>query len=219
MSVTKKEIIDDIMLRVSSSKPSSDLNLGRSQLEHFVDLSRDKFVSALLVESAKFDGNFIDPTYIKTETALSGLNTTPISVAVTQPVLSVPKSDHGMIRVMITSTIDSTTVRVHEVDLFELSNMEAMEFTAPSALRPVYYRKEQTLYFKGLANAYTDYVVVADYVESMVGSTSDYSISEAHLHDITLMAENMARQLLGVPILDNINDGDQNSQTQNRQRR
>ena len=225
MAVTAKSramIVDDISLRLQQGKPSGDFEVPRAQIEHILDQVRDEFVATLVVEAAKIDGNFRDPTYIVTETFSTALDTTPLTVLMTQNILSVPKNDYGLVRVMVTST-SGGTVRVHKVDLFELHNMEAMEFTAPSETRPVVYRKEQTLYFKGLAQVFGNYTSIEiDYIESMVGSDTNFSISGVHVSAVTKMAEDVLRKQMGLIIYDTINDGDQNSQVntqQTRQRR
>jgi hypothetical protein len=87
-----------------------------------------------------------------------------------------------------------------------------MEQTRPSASKPVVYRKEQTLYVKGLPNAYGDYTLEVDFVQAMIGSTTDYSISETHLLEITELAEAIGKRELGILIVDAVNDGDQNPQ-------
>ena len=94
-----------------------------------------------------------------------------------------------------------------------------MEFAAPDNSHPVCYREGQDLYFSGLhADSATASGIAArasnvtvEYVESMVGSDTDYSISGAHVEQVTEMAENIGRRQLGLIIVDPINDGDQNN--------
>ena len=175
-------------------------------------MARDRVVSKYVFDSARYDGQFIDPTYIKTQTAIAALDTTPISFLVTEPILSTPLNDSALVRVRVTSATASTTVRAAKVDLFQADNIDVMAQTAPSASKPVVYRKEQTLYVKGLPNAYGDYTLEVDFVQAMLGSSTDYSISEVHVIEITELAENIGKRELGILIVDDVNDGDQNAQ-------
>jgi hypothetical protein len=175
-------------------------------------MARDRVVAKFIFEAARYDGQFIDPTYILTQTAIAALDTTPISFLVTEPILSTPLNDSSVVRVRVTSTADSTVVRAAKVDLFQADNIDLMEQTKPSASKPVVYRKGQTLYVKGLPNAYGDYTVEIDFVQAMIGSSTDYSVSEIHVMEITDMAQLIGEKELGILIVDAVNDGDQNPQ-------
>ena len=175
-------------------------------------MARDRVVAKYIFDSARYDGQFIDPTYILTQTAIAALDTTPISFLVTEPILSTPLNDSSVIRVRVTSTLASTVVRAAKVDLFQADNIDLMEQTKPSASKPVVYRKGQTLYVKGLPNAFGDYTLEVDYVQAMIGASTDYSVSEAHVEEITESAELIGKRELGILIIDDVNDGDQNKQ-------
>lgn len=216
MAITKAEIRDDIILRLTQAQPSSDFEVPNAQVERWVDMARDRVVAEYVFKAAKYDGNFIDASYIKTDT-FDSMEANHV-YTVKQPILSTPLNDSSLIRVRVTSVIEATTVRALKVDLFQLDNIETMCQTKPSESNPVVYRKENILYFKGLGNAFGDYTVEVDYVQAMVGSTTDYSISEAHLEVVTEMAENIGRRELGMIIIDEINDGTQNSQLKQNRR-
>lgn len=216
MAITKAEIRDDIILRLTQGQPTSDFEIPNAQIDRWIDIARDRVVAEYVFKSAKYDGNFIDPSYIKTDTF--GAMLTGYTFLVSEPILSTPLNDSSLIRVRVKSVIGGSTVRASKVDLFQLDNIEVMCQTAPSESKPIVYRKENTLYFKGLSQVVADYTVEVDYVQAMIGSSTDYSISEAHLELVTEIAENIGRKELGMIIIDEINDGSQNSQLKQNRR-
>lgn len=216
MAITKAEIRDDIILRLTQAQPTSDFEVPNTQIDRWIDIARDRVVSKYIFNSAKYDGSFIDPTYIKTD-SFTAMEAGYI-YTIAEPILSTPLNDSSLLRVRVKSVIDATTVRALKVDLFQLDNIETMCQTAPSASKPIVYRKGNIIYFKGFSNVVSDYTVEVDYVQAMTGSTTDYSISEAHLDEITEIAENIGRRELGMLIIDEINDGSQNSQLKQNRR-
>ena len=59
-----------------------------------------------------------------------------------------------------------------------------------------------------------------DFVEAMVGGSTDYSVSEAHVGEITEKAEEILRRELSLnPITDEVNDGSVNPPQQPQPRR
>jgi hypothetical protein len=220
---TKKQIVDDIILRVTQAKPSDDFEVPSSQIEKIVEISRDEFVAGLLIEASKVDGHFIDPEYVASEVdlALSAVtNSTDLKATIVQPILSVPKNDYGLIRVRLHAKTGGAYTKARKVDQFNLWNLENMEFSNPSVTSPVVHRKGQVLHFSGLTSGYTTtHDVYVDYVESMVGSDTDFTISGAHVKAVTEMAEETIRRELGIMIVDPVNDGDQNPPQQTIQTR
>jgi len=212
---TKKQIVDDLILRVTQSKPSSDFEVPKTLVERFVEVARDEFIANLLVETSKGDCHFRDPSYVVSEVDLaltSVTNSDELKATIVQPILTVPRNDYGLIRVRIHAKTGDKYTRAKKVDLLTIDDINAMEFTAPSVRHPVVYRKEQVLYFSGLLAGYTStHDVYVDYIESMVGSDVDFSISGPHVKPVTEIAEMTLRQTLGLMIVDTVNDGDQNA--------
>lgn len=173
-------------------------------------MARDRVVSNHIFQTARYDGHFIDPVYIESETGLAlAVDGGEFKATVANPILSVPLNDSGVVRVRLYDGGDF--IRALKVDMFDLENIKKMEFTAPSSTNPVVYRTGQVLHFVGLASGsqgtHTAYI---DYVEAMVGGNTDYSVSEAHVMEITDLAVEIGEKELGVKIIDEINDGSQN---------
>jgi hypothetical protein len=225
MSVTRKEIIDDVELRLTQGKPSQDFQVPKEQIGRWVDIARDRFVADMLFKSGQYDGHFIDPTYVTSEvdlaiSAVANSDDDEYTAVVANPILSTPLNDYGVLRVRVKLIASPYThIPCNKVDRRTLEDMRFMEFSNPSTDSPVVYRKGQSLYFSGLpASANSLYKAEVEYVEAMVGSSTDYSINESHLGDITLMAEEIGRREIGLPVVaDEINDGSQNSQVKNNQ--
>ena len=234
MSVTKKELRDELALRLQAGKPSGDFEISNGQIDRVLDLVRDRVVADYLFSVGKYDGFFVPPEYVAIEKAL------PLTVVATtdevefkctlaNPILSTPLNDYGVVRVRVkiaASPYTHTTCR--KVDRRTLQDLKRMEFTLPSAPYPVVYREGQDLYFSGLellsetasGDATKAKNVTVEYVEAMVGGTTDYSISEAHVGEVTEKAEEILRRELSLnPIIDEVNDGSVNPPAQPQQTR
>ena len=227
-AITKKQLRDDLILRFTQGKPSSDFEVPNAQIDRWIDIARDRFLADLLFKTGKYDGFYIDPTYVTIEkgltlTAVATTDEAEFKCTVVQPILSTPLNDYGLVRVR-TKIVASpyTHLDCKKVDRRTLQDLKRMEFSAPSTTNPVVYREGQDLYFSGLellsdtASGDTTKAknVTVEYVEAMTGSDTDYSISEAHVADVTEMAEEIGRRELGIMIVDPVNDGDQNPPTQ-----
>jgi len=221
VAITKKQLVDDLFLRVTQAKPSSDLEVPRAQIEKIVDISRDEFLSQFLFNSAKNNGHFVDSIYVKEEKelALSAVdNSDELQATVVQPILSIEPNDFGLLRVRLHTKSGDAYVKVHMLDGFTLDLAEEMEFSTADATHPSGYRKGQILYITGLASGQTStHDIYVEYIESMTGSDTDYSISGSHIKAVTEIAEEIIRRELGIIIVDPVNDGDQNPPEQPRQ--
>ena len=71
MAVTKKELRDELALRLQAGKPSGDFEISNAQIDRVIDLVRDRVVADYLFATGKYDGFFVDPTYVTTEKALA----------------------------------------------------------------------------------------------------------------------------------------------------
>jgi len=224
ISKTRKQITDDIELRLTQGKISSDFEVSKAQINRWVDIARDRFLAEYLLENGKYDGFFVNPEYITIEkalalTAVATTDEVEFKCTVVQPILSVPLNDYALVRVR-TKIVASpyTHTNCAKVDRRGLADLKAMEFTTPSNTYPVCYREGQDIYFSGLhADSATASGVAArasnvsvEYVESMVGSDTDYTIAGSHVEQVTEMAEIIGKRQLGILIVDPINDGDQN---------
>jgi len=203
-----------VVLRLSQGKPSSDFSVPDSQVGRWVDVARDRTVSDYLLRTTIVDLHAVDPAYIYTVTGLAIASLkTDIDTSTNPSILSVPlKDDKGLLRVRLKLTSDGSYIRASKVDMFNLPNLETMEFTKPCYDRPVCYRIDDIITLVGPTSAEGALnTLEIDYVPAMTGSDYDYSVSAAHVEEITGLAEVIGARELGIIIIDNANDGDQNN--------
>lgn len=221
MAATKKQLVDDVELRLTQGKPSADFEISKAQIERWVNIARDKYVSEYVVEVMKVGGvHSIDPIYIESTsgpvTAEAGVGHKATGLSAN--VLDIPPNDAGMVQVRMYETAATTYTKVLKSDIFTNALIEDMEFSASTLLKPTYYRKGSDVYVKGLgAITVGEYTIHLDYVQGMTGGTTDYSVADNHAFDISLLAEELGRRELGMsPLADEVNDGSQNSQLNNK---
>ena len=92
---TRKQITDDVELRLTQSKPSGDLEVTKSQINRWVDIARDRFVADFLLQNGKYDGFFVPPEYVTIEkglslTAVATTDEDEYKCTIVQPVLGTP---------------------------------------------------------------------------------------------------------------------------------
>lgn len=217
MAATKKQLVDDVELRLTQGKPSADFEIPKVQIERWVDIARDKYITEYIIESMKVGGvHSIDPIYIEqatgTVTAVAGIGHK--SAALAANVLDIPPNDAGMVQLRMYKTSSTTYTKVLKSDIFTNDLIEDMEFSASTLAKPTYYRIGTDVYVKGLGSITVgDYAIHLEYIQGMTGGTTDYSVADNHAFDIALMAEELGRRELGMPVVaDEVNDGSQNSQ-------
>jgi len=172
MIITKDVLISDVVLRLTQGKPSSDLELEKSQVAFIIDQVRWKLVTDKL--NANITHNYpIDPIYIRTDENLVP-TLVPVVGAPVQNKIQValqfePLSlyrDRGVMRVFaspIQSTLPTPNLQlpvdfgsyVDAVSVHELDMLNAMKFSKPSITNLKYRREGQTLWIYGLdSNTY-----------------------------------------------------------------
>jgi hypothetical protein len=218
MAVTKKQLRDDLILRFTQGKPSADFEIPNAQIDHWIEEARDAFVSDFLGKTMGADSFSVDPVYINHLTGLSitASSTADINSPTNPAVLTIPpKNDRGVIRVRMKLTADGTYRRVSKIDMYNLENIQAMEFSAPTYENPSFYRIGDIIYIVGPTSTEAQLnTLEIDYTPAMTGAglaeTADFSLAEAHVNSVVAMAEEIGRRELGLIIVDEVNDGTQN---------
>jgi hypothetical protein len=220
MAATKREMVDDIELRLTQGKPSADFEIPKAQIGRWVDVARDKYVTEYIVQTFKFGGvHDVDPLYIENATgSLTAVTGIGHKTTLGRDILSIPPQDAGIVQVRLIHTATDTYTKVLQTDIFTNDLVEDMEFSSSTLAKPTFYRIGRALYIKGLGSITVgDYTVDIQFIEGMTGGGNEYKVSDSHAYDITLLAEEIGRRELGMsPLADEVNDGSQNSQLNNK---
>jgi len=216
MAATKEQIVSDIELRLTQGKPSADFGVPKAQIERWVDIARDKYVTEYVIESMKVGGiHGIDPADIsQANGAISAVAGVGHRFTSTSDILDIPPQDSGLLKVSLVETATNTYTRIEKTDIFTNDIIEDMEFSAATLAKPTCYRVATDIYIKGLGSITVgDYLLQIEYIQSMTGGVASYLVADNHVYDITLLAEEIGRREIGLPVIsDEVNDGSQNSQ-------
>ena len=216
MAITKKQLRDDLILRFTQGRPTADFEIPNPQIDHWLEEARDLFVSDFLSKTMQSDSFAVDPVYIHHVASLAITSLiADINTPTNPPVLTIPpKNDRGVLRVRMKLTADGSYRRVSKIDMYNLENIELMEFSAPTYTNPAFYRIGDNIYIVGPTSAEgAANTLEIDYVPAMLGAnisaTADFSLSAAHVGQVVAIAEEIGRRELGLIIVDQVNDGSQ----------
>ncbi len=215
---TRNRLISDVELRLTRSQPSDDLRLTRSQISHWVDLARDEFVADYL-ESRMKRGRGADPFYIEREQCLVIAGEDPACetdcydryfTTLAENVLSFGRNDDGIVRI---TTGDG--LKIDKMNRFELDIIRDMEFSKPSADKPVFYREGKKIFIIGIdgfqlttLKIHVYHVQTMDGHSTIVDTTDPYSVNGRHIKPVTELAVQIGLQQMGLKELqDDINEG------------
>jgi hypothetical protein len=152
MAVTKKKLIDDIILRVTKGAPSDDLELESAQVAFWFDLvaktAAVDYLNAKIANRETIDPIFITVEDNKTATVedVTMLELCKDRVYITttnQPLTLI--NDYGIIRVI---TEEGTFI--NNVPLEELDTISKLTFGRPSRENLLYTRIDSKIYIHGL---------------------------------------------------------------------
>lgn len=219
MAATNKELRDDVILRLTQGKPSQDFEISNAQIDRWIDISRDKYISKYIVETMKVGGiHSVDPIYIQEASSISISEASGIGhkASVSLDILDIAPNDAGVLRLRIYDEPAAATYKtIAKSNIFTNELIEDMEFSASTSEKPTYYRAGGYFYIKGLGSITVgEWKCGIEFVQGVTGGgLAAYSIADNHVDDIALMAEELGRRELGMPVIaDEINDGSQNSQ-------
>ena len=216
---TKKQLVDDIILRVTKGKPSDDLELEPRQVAFWIDLVLNNLVKATLDGKLSKGDDFIDPAYIcyerlvplKIENSVYGggyyidLCNEPINLY----------RDRGVIRVATETSLTEVSDWVDKMKMSEIDNLNKLKFGKPSLKNIKYHRVKNRLYFHGLTDdTYNLITFLVAYVprtqalELMDGSDQVF-VGDDILPALSEEVEKIARRQIYQSDIDNTNDGEQ----------
>lgn len=178
-SFTKHQLISDIILRITKSKPSDDLEIEPTQIAFWIDQLLPSMVQQVL-NNKLINGGTIDPAYICVEECVSPSLKLKDCVDCQNNVYICLKNvplelyrDKGVIRVA-----DEDGQWADKVTLEELDNLRQLRFSKPSLKNIKYHRVKGTLYFHGItSNTYHLFNFNIAYVPSQnVSALSDSDV-------------------------------------------
>lgn len=215
--MTKEKLISDIELRLTKGKPSDDLELERSQIGHWLDITRDEFVKLSLDTDIR-KGNPMDTQYIEKETCLAAVMESESCIldCKQKAVITLSKypmmleKDKGVVKV-----VTSEYQLVHKLDLESLEMINDMPFTKPSPNNLVYYREGNKIYVEGMNTNNIDLIkfivlYVPQYTKSTISESDEFVVSGDLLGPLLDEVETIGRRQLYSSLEDDDNDGDQN---------
>jgi len=220
MAITKAQLIDDIILRITKGAPSDDLELSARQIAFWFDLVGSdlipKYVDSQLrknlsvpsvmleidddiegtVENVVMLDEYADRVYIETE----------------KHILDLPK-DNGVLRV-----ITEEGQKVDRVPIERLDTLNSMTFSRPNRDNLLYSKVDQKLYIHGLSPKNVGIVTFSVTYIPKISLTDLDNSDEVKLPDevIGLISDEVEkkalRQMLGIADIENDAEDDPNGQ-------
>lgn len=212
---TKGALISDIELRLSRGKPSNDFEIERSQIAHWLDISRDEVVAQKLNTQIASDED-IDPFYIEKigeytaelESEVPLFCTKRHVFTIDADILSLLE-DRGIDRIVTTGgkiLIQST--------FDQIEYLQHLWFSKPSNENMMWYREGKKFFVHGLSDITSKKIKFKVFgVKSNVGEslTDDdtYPVSDDIIDMVIEKAEQIGLRELYGELEDRSNDGNQ----------
>jgi hypothetical protein len=217
---TKGELVSDLELRFTESKPSDDLELERDQLSHWLDLAANTILSDNLSKQISKGGD-INPFYITPSPYRAASSEDLSEVISTNERYSIDISDLDILPLRGFSR-DYGVVRVHDETNKQLVNItyddsdfyKYLTFACPSDDNIQWYRESENIYLCGVGinNAtFKEFRVfyIPQINSSNLSDTSQYPLGDDLLPMILDIAEEIGRREFNQNIIDVENDGNQ----------
>ena len=199
--MTKRELIDDVVIRLAGFKPSDDLEISDTLIGFWIDNARSMIISQMVEQGMGIDFGDYAVLYenleIKDkEREMESLTedkwffgTLPTSV------MSLT-NDEGVISVYMQDGRE-----VKRYNLTDRVRFKNLRFGKPSDDVPIYTRRGDELYFEGgneswRENGRVSVLLVPENVEDL---DSFYPIDSSIVPQVLQMAEETGRRTLGIP--------------------
>ncbi len=153
--MTKQQLRDDLILRITKGKPSDDLELEKGQVEFWIDSVLNALVVDSLNAKLKDKGdNSIDPVYICYERLVpirqnSQVYANNFYVDLCDEPLNLYR-DRGVIRVATEPTATEPGQGVDKMKMEEIDDLRNLKYSRPSLKNLKYHRVKKRLWFHGL---------------------------------------------------------------------
>lgn len=211
--MVKEKLISDIELRLSGGLVSKDLEIERSQIGHWLDITRDRLVAQELDKLFK-KGEQPNPLYIEPEEAKVIQEENPSHLDDPRYYITLLKTplyidgDRGIVKVR---TSDLEPVR--KTTIGELDMIKNLAFAKPCKGNYMYWRAGVNLYLEGftarMADEFTiDVYYISSYSENPPAETDDFKLSDDLMPLLLDLVEETARREFSTP-QDLQNDGEQ----------
>lgn len=160
MAITKKHLIDDIILRVTKGAPSDDLELSPRQIAFWFDLVAKELVPKYLDSKLK-KNQPISSIMIEIDDNVEGEVESAVMldayddrvyITTTKDIMDAP-NDRGVLRI-----ITDEGQKVDRVPIERLDNLNSMTFSKPTRENLLFSKVDQKLYIHGLNPAHVGIV-------------------------------------------------------------
>lgn len=212
-SVTKKIIIDDIILKVTEAHPTDDFNVPRSQISYLIDTARDELLPKAITNNIR-RGKIPNSIYVEKESGKRiyseedgssvkcglrhyvTLDHDPIWVF----------GDNGVVLVTINNGTKVDRVRHEELDVIKfLSGAKA------SATSPVWVREGRRIYIDELTDIQANEMKIHVFYIPTLGFETDetvpYKLDDSLRGPVTKYVTNEIIKQVGGTTDDQIEDG------------
>lgn len=220
MAISKKQLIDDIILRITKGAPSDDFELSPRQIAFWFDLTARAIVPKYL-ESKLSSNEPISPIMIQIEDDLVGVveNVTMLDQYNDRVYIQTSKQiidlsdDSGILRV-----ITEEGQKIDRVPIERLDTLNSMTFSKPSRDNMLYSRVYNRLYIHGLSPKHVGIITFSvTYIPKVelasLTNSDDVRLPDEVIGLISDEVEKIARrQMLGIADIEN--DAEDDNQVQ-----
>jgi len=212
-SVTKKIIIDDIILRVTEARPTDDFTVPREQIGYILDTVRDEVVAKEVHNNLR-QGRIVNSIYIEKEASklIVSENDGSTGCAIRHYV-TIDKDPVWVVddmAIVLVQTSDGT--RARRMNQKDIETSRFLSGSKPSPTNPVWHREGRNIYLDEFtdiqANEVTihvHYVPTAGYITD---ETAVYPLDDSDRAVVTEIVVDEIIKELGGTIDDIIEDGD-----------
>lgn len=209
--MTKRELIDDVVIRLTGFKPSDDTEIPDTLVGFWIDNARSMIISQLMESGMGFDLSDYAVLFENLEIKQKDREMESLSedkwfyTTLPSSVMSL-RNDMGLISVYMQDGRE-----VKRYNLTDRVRFKNLRFGKPSENVPTYTRRDVEIYFEGgneswRENGRVSVLLVPENVESL---DEKYPIDSAIVPQVLQLAEEIGRRTLGIP-QDLDNDGKDN---------
>ena len=211
-SVTKKVIIDDIILKLTEANPTDDFSIPRSQISYVLDTARDKIVSDAVYSDLR-KGEIPNAIYIEKEAgnAITSEDDGSVDCAIRHYVTLTKDpvwviNDKGIMLVQFSNGTKVERVRHEDLDVLKF-----LSGAKPTFTNPVWHREGRKLYIDEVTDiqaneisVHIHYIPTAGYITD---ETALYPLDDGLRVAVSDMAVEILKEEIGGTVDDSVDDG------------